>query len=220
MDHDDKGRRSGAQDDRAADRAPSELAGAAAALDLELRRFADLTASARGVALSSQKNIERAARIIKDAGESNALVARHLQSLVAAIGAARDRHEGAVATLEARAGEVQDRVEVYSGFARRFEALGGEARELNTAVQEVGARGAVDTLGPEGIADVLVRLEAILDRMTRIVESSRALRDEAQAAGITDLSQQAEALRQQVAAVRNKLGLFRQGLAERQPPAS
>ena len=62
----------------------------------------------------------------------------------------------------------------------------------------------------EGIA-------AIEDRMGRLVDDARVLGQDAAAASSTDVAEQASAMRQQIAAARNKIGLLRKSLAASLP---
>ena len=56
--------------------------------------------------------------------------------------------------------------------------------------------------------------------MSSLVEIARTLHHAAITAAVTDLAEQSEALRQQVAAARNKLGLLRKGFVAKLDEAS
>ena len=58
---------------------PSELAGAALALDRELRRFEELSAQAGKVKLNTEKNLDRATEALSRAAESQDRIGAHVQ---------------------------------------------------------------------------------------------------------------------------------------------
>ena len=78
---------------------PSELAEAALALDGELRKFEDLAEQAGRLKLSTEKNLERATEALTRAAESQDRIRGHVQDLVAAVAATRQRQEGDAAAL-------------------------------------------------------------------------------------------------------------------------
>src|SRR5438128_6544041 len=62
----------------------SALSSAAAALEVELRRFEQLGQLARKIELNSERNLEKAARATQEAAESQQRVAQHVRDLVSA----------------------------------------------------------------------------------------------------------------------------------------
>ena len=70
---------------------PSELAEAALALDRELRKFEDLAEQAGRLKLSTERNLERATEALTRAAESQDRIRGHVQDLVAAVTATRQR---------------------------------------------------------------------------------------------------------------------------------
>jgi hypothetical protein len=63
-------------------------------------------------------------------------------------------------------------------------------------------------------------LMGIEERMGGLVEAARELGQAATAAGVTDVAEQANGLRQQVAAAKNKMGLLRKSLEGHAPEGS
>jgi hypothetical protein len=196
----------------ARDRGLGELAAAALALEKEIDRFEDLAATAERLPLDTRKNLERAAKVTTEAAGSQDRVNATLGALVAAINAARERHEANAAALQARGEEIRLRAETMSALYERWSALGDEGKLVNEQVQAIAAnqRGATS---PAQIRAMVADLEGVEERMASLIELARALHQAAIAATVADLAEQTEALRQQVAASRNKLGLLRKTLA-------
>jgi hypothetical protein len=195
---------------------PPDLAGAASALDAELRRFESIAQSTRKLSLHSQKSLERAARTTRDAAECQGRVAETLKVLVDAIGVARERHLGVVAAHEATVAAVQARIDSASDLLRRFAALGEAARVANELVQQLaGARKAWLAQPPkDGAPPELRELAAKIDaHMSTVVASAEELAAQARAAAMTDLGRQADGIRQQIVAARNKMKLMLDSLA-------
>jgi hypothetical protein len=196
-----------------------DLTEAASALERELKRFEALTGEARRVRLDTRKGVERAAKATTDAAACQKLVDLALGTLVQAIAAVRERHEGNAAALQARGEEIGQRANEYTALLERFSALGAEGAQLNGIVQELAEKKAVAAT-PDGVVALVSAIEAVETRMAALIDGARGVAQDATAAAITDLAQQADALRQQVAAARNKLGLLRRSLAPAPPGES
>lgn len=196
-----------------------DLTEAAQALERELSRFEELAASARKMPLHTHKAIERAARATTTAAAGQELVDLALGALVRAISAARQRHEANAATLQVRGEEIRERSEAFGKLFDRYAALGEEGRIINQLVQEAAAKQREATT-PEGMREVAAAIGEVEDRMAKLVEDARAYGQAAAAESIADLTEQAESLRQQMAAARNKMGLLRRSLEAQLPDPS
>src|SRR5882672_9244183 len=108
---------------------------AAAALETELARFEGLAQTAMRTPLTSEKNIERAARATMDAAACQDRVASCVQALVTAVAEARDRQQATAERVLARAQEIQRRGEEVTALMQRFSSLGVEARDLVVLMQ-------------------------------------------------------------------------------------
>ncbi|WP_437660052.1 hypothetical protein [Sorangium sp. So ce1182] len=206
------GRSVGGKDDHG--RGEGDLAEAARALERELLRFEELAESARRLSLDTRKGIERAAKSTTEAAEAQQRVSVALGSLIAAIAAARDRHEATATALAARGEEIKQRAEQLGELFQRFAALGEEGRGINQLVQETAARQREAT-SPEQIGEVVTAMDEVEARMARLADDARELAQAATAAGIVDLAEQADGMRQQMTAMRNKVGLLRKGMIAR-----
>jgi len=199
------------------DRAESSpLLAAAEAFDAELERFAHLTEAARHGSLGSQKALERAAEALKEIADCEEQMQAQARALMAALGAAREQQERQAALASQRAEEVRERTAVYSELLARFKSLGAEAAELNVMGQSLSARksdaggapgaGAKDPAFADGLRDLSQRMGEVADHAQELTTASRD-------ADFEDVARQAESLRQQLLAARNKVQLLHGSLA-------
>lgn len=203
----------------ARDRDLGELTLAALALERELDRFEDLAATARRLPLDTRRGVERAAKATTEAAEGQGQVNATLGALVAAITAARERHEANALALQTRGEEIRARAEEVSELYERFSALGDEGKLINQLVQDAAASQR-EAATPTQVRALVSDIEGIEERMSKLVEIARALNQAATAATINDLAEQTDASRQQVAAAKNKLGLLRKNLIAQLEDAS
>ena len=199
------------RDDRASNKL-SAFAAAAAALESELKRFEDIAASLARSPLNSEKAIEHAARLTRDAADAQARFAEQLQGLVALVGTANERQRAAAATINGRVSDIDARTTEHTAFGVRLGQLGEEARGINALVQEATSGGGMPT-SPERLAELIERLEEIVARMDGAVARAQDVAREANEADFVDVARQADALRQQLLAARNRVGLLRRGLS-------
>lgn len=190
--------------------ARSDLVTAAEALDRELRTFEGLAEAVRKHPLSSQKNLERMAATLKEVTESDDRLSAGIQALLAAINHARERQEAQARAVHARALELQQRTEELGALQQRYAALGVSAGELNALMQQIAARksetGASD-------ADLAAGLGELIEKLGQIAGEAKHLTETARERDFVDVMQQADALRQQLQAARNKLAQLQKSLA-------
>src|SRR3954462_13844197 len=108
----------------------NELSEAALALAHELKKFEDLAEQAARVKLNTEKNLERATEALTRAAESQDRINAHVQKLVAAVPAARQKQEADAAALMARAQQIAARRQEFAGLLQRMAGLGESARDL------------------------------------------------------------------------------------------
>jgi hypothetical protein len=194
-------------------RKESPLVAAAAALDEELRHYDSLAEEAKRSHINSAKGLERAVRVVQESTSHNDVVHEKLRALVTQIEEARVRQVESLNTLLEAARAVQTRSEQYEGLMKRFAALGESAREVNTMAVEVSAKrnaGATE-------AEILEGIAAIQTHMAGVVAEADALAALAQAQDWPEVARQADAVRQQVLAAKNKLAVARRSVATRAP---
>jgi len=177
----------------------SALAAAAAALESELSRFEELAETARKIPLTSEKNIDRAARATTEAAARQEGVIAQVQALVAAIGDARQRQQATSEVLLARAQEIQARSEELGEILKRFASLGVEARGINEAV------GQLASIDRARIGEELVGIRA---KMDGAIDLAQGVAKDALEKELADIARHADQMRQQILAAKNKLGLL------------
>ncbi len=185
----------------------SPLLAAVQALDEELTRFAELAASAERVPLTSERNLDKAARIVNDAAASQARVGDHIQALIEAIGAARAQPDAVAAELVQTRDAVQARGERYQARLGRFAALGQRAADVSQKVKQLGA------LKGRPNAEVVGELGGVLEQMNGVVADATTLGKEAETDRMEDLARQCDSVRQQVHSAANKVTLLRDKLS-------
>ncbi|HZX93670.1 MAG TPA: hypothetical protein VFE90_04085 [Myxococcales bacterium] len=169
----------------------SDLAEAALALDHELRRFEELSLQAARVKLNTEKNLERATEALSRAAESQDRISAQVQKLVAAVTAARQKQETDAAALIERAKEISARRTEFAGLLQRMAALGHAARDVQELLKS----------GPASIDEVQSRMQQVADEAAAIAKAAEEKEME-------ELARQADVLRHQVLAARNKVALL------------
>jgi chromosome segregation ATPase len=192
---------------RKPDGAGTPLQAAVQRLDEELARFDQLAQSARKIQLTSERNLEKAARAINDAAESQRRVTEHIQLLIEAISTARTRHDEVAAALLTTRDDVQARAERFQAQLARFAALGKEAADISGQVRELGA------VKDQPNAAIVALLTSVKERMGGVVSGAAALAVEADAEAMEDLARQCDSLKQQVQSALNKVTLLRDKLS-------
>jgi hypothetical protein len=197
--------------------ADSPLVGAAQAFDATLGRFAALADGLRKGTLDSQRNLERAAEALKQVAGCEEELQAHAQALMGALGAARDAQQAQAEAVRVRALEIQARGEELAKLMRGFEAIGKDAAALNASAQQLAARKRTpDEMVKDG--ELLAGLDELQERMTAVLVAGEKLSADARAADFEDLARKVEALRQQILAARNRIGLLKEALVRATPP--
>ena len=205
----------------------SPLLAAAQAFDAELERFTHLTDTARQGRLDSQKALERAAEALAQIADCEEQMQLHARALMAALGTARELQESQAELASQRAEEVRQRTAVYGDLLKRFQALGTEAAELNTMGQRLSAQKSKTTnqttsedaagggAGGDGPRELSLAagLGELSQRMAEVAEHAQGLTATARDADFEDVARQADSLRQQLLAARNKVVLLHGTLA-------
>jgi chromosome segregation ATPase len=192
------------------DKPGSPLAAAAAALEDELLAFESLAATLKKMPLGSKKHLERAARTLHEAAGFEERIALRLRGLVEAINAASQRQQASAAAIVARAQELEARNAEYGELFGRYAALGAEAQEITALAQDIV--GPIrEATSPEQIEPFGARLDELIVKMTALGDRAQDVARTAAAKEMTELARDADALKQQLAAARNKLLLLRPG---------
>lgn len=169
----------------------SELINAAASLDTELVRFEEATVSFRKLSLNSQKNLERATKMLTDLADVEATLGQQVQVLVTAISQVRDRQMAQVELVRTKADEINTRTVAFQALLEQFKGLGVDAAGLNEKLTASAAAGAP-----------LLDLHA---EMGELAAKAQGLAEIAKGQDFEDLARQADGLRQQILSARSKL---------------
>ena len=194
------------------DKSPSsELVAAAESLDAQLTRFESLAEQFRKAPLNSEKNLERASKLLRT-WPSRIGAQRQRERA----GGGGDDHTGPAAD----AGRVRQRPR--PGFAAARGGVQGAAGALRRpGAERRGAqradagvrRAAREGRDARGQPEVLGTLDALNQRMGEVADEAQAVTKLGEEQDFSDIGRQADSLRQQLLSARNKLQLLRKGLA-------
>jgi chromosome segregation ATPase len=189
------------------------LVAAAAALDDELRALTELADETRRESLDSERSMARATKALSAYVEQQARIEQRLRALVEEIDRARVQQQESIETLVHAAHDVERRAKSRDGLLARFAALGESAGRVSALAAELSARKG------EGAADneLLSRLGAIQLEMAGVVAEAEALARAAKDDTWPEIARQADGIRQQMLAAKNKLALVQRTLAARGP---
>jgi hypothetical protein len=190
----------------------SELTAAAEQLEADLRRFESLTDSLEKAPLNTEKQLERAAGLVQEVATLDEKLGIHVQALATAIGHARERQHAQSQRVHAVAQSLEQRTQVFQGLLEKYAALGRAAGELNQFASTVAFK-QKDGAAPSEGAELVAGMQALIQRMGDVTAHAESLVQAAEQAEFTDMARQADALRQQLLAARNKMNLLSQKMA-------
>lgn len=180
-----------------------ELVAAAEAFASELQTFGKLAQAAEELKLTSQKGLQRAARLFREVGESEVRLGAAAQALLGAIGAAHQRQHAEAQRIQARGDEIRQRTEQATALLQRFGAVGEDAANLNAMAHEV-LKGHAEGAGARD-PGLRAALLALHDRLSELVGAAQAIGEDARGIGFEDIAREAETLRQQLRAARDRV---------------
>lgn len=170
----------------------SPVFAAAPAVALELNRFDETQGGFKRLSLSSKKNLNKASTMLNELGEIESQIGLHIQSLVKAIGGAGEAQLARVSEVKARAEQLQARAVTFNALTVQLEALGTAASALNEKLQ-----------GPSPtVVDVV-------EELGLLSAGSVELQTQAKTEGFDDVAHLADGLKQQLQALKGKLGRAR-----------
>ena len=188
------------------------MVSAAQALEQELLRLEALSKAVRKIRLSSEKNIQRAAKELSEVLSLQDALAAALQKLAAAMAEMPPRQEAALVPLAAFATEIQQRMQRLQEHMHTFAELGSAAGEVTALLQTAPSAHSNNGAAPahngasanNGVpaADLLGEVDA---KLTNIAEGARALFEAARSDDFPDVAREADTLKQRVTALRRRL---------------
>jgi hypothetical protein len=188
-----------------------ELSQAAERLEQELARFEELVAELARP-LNSDKALQRARQALETCSRSEARLAEHLHAFASAMQALQARQQQCMELVRSGADHIQTRHQERTALLERVAALGMSAREVSEPLATID-EDAWSNQTPELLAsvrEVSTRLETVIADADRVAEA-------AQESDWTDIARDAQALKQQLQSVRNRVLLGQRKLASRAP---
>jgi methyl-accepting chemotaxis protein len=188
----------------------SELVAAATAIEEELRKFETMAEEVRSGPLRSQKHLEKMGKLLNQVADCDERMVANMRMLLGVLNKWRDRQQALATEVNSRAQELQERTKVYQELMQRFGGLGQEAGALSTQMQEVA--GMTQQGQPMKAEEIISSLQQVNERMTQVADNAGKLASDAEAHDFLDVSRDAESLRQQLLAARNRANLLQQKL--------
>jgi hypothetical protein len=231
--------------DRADRKDVPSLVAAAMALDDELRAFDEIARQAKEQRMNSQKTLARTAAVLTASVEARERIEAGVRRLVTEIGGAQERQQRSVQALVEVAAELERRTRDRELLLARFAGLGTSAARVNTLAADLasrrrenandGAGNGANTNGNDGAGngasenasenandganqtEILELLRAIQDEMSAVATEADTLATDAEKDGWPEIARQADAVRQQVNAVKSKLAAAHRTLSANAP---
>jgi hypothetical protein len=189
------------------------LVAAATALDDELRVFDELAREAKEQRLNGQKALSRTAGLLNDSLGARTRIEEGVRRLVSEIGRAQERQQASIEILVEVAAQLELRTKQRGELLGRFAGLGASASRVNALAADLALRRQGGAAEPE----ILALLQEIQGQMTGVANEADELTEAAEKDGWPDIARQADAVRQQVNAVKSKLAAAHRNIAANAP---
>jgi hypothetical protein len=184
-----------------------EIIAAAEAIERDLQRLEDLSRSVGKMRLNSEKSIARAGRTLQEALQQQEQLAAGLRVLGEAMVHMQERQQAAIEGLAARAVEIQEQAGKVTDHMERFAALGSKAAEATQLLQALPAPyGSGETTDGAPPADAPTQLMKIETLLGALAEEAKALATSSDLADLSEISREANSLRQRLDAARARIG--------------
>jgi DNA repair exonuclease SbcCD ATPase subunit len=187
------------------------LSKAATLLEEELAHFEDLLQELKAP-INSEKALQRARHRLEECSTCEEKLAEHLRAFAEAMQAMQARQQECMQILGERAEGVKARLIDRNALVERINALGQQARSVSDPIVAL-EEPAWTSPTPEllnSVAEMSSRLEAVIEEAASVVASAKE-------SDWTDVARDADALKQQLSAVRSKLIIGQRKLASRAP---
>jgi chromosome segregation ATPase len=186
---------------------------AASALEGEIKRFEDLVAELGRLGVNSEKSLGRARQLLEEVAGYEERLGAHLRELSLAMQRSQERQEVAMKQALENAERIRLRHETRSQLLERVNALGERARDINEPMAALTAEAGE----PANAQVVLNSVKEVSVRIDQVIEEAAALAAAAREADWVDIGRDADVLKQQLQAARNKLQLAERSAAARAP---
>ena len=186
---------------------------AAGALEAEIKRFEDLVAELGRLGVNSEKSLGRARQLLEEVAGYEQRLGTHLRELSLAMQRSQERQEVAMKQALENAERIRLRHETRSLLLERVNALGERARDINEPMAALSA----EEGEPADAQVVLNSVKEVSVRLDQVIEEAASLAAAAREADWVDIGRDADVLKQQLQAARNKLQLAERSAAARAP---
>lgn len=191
----------------------SALVTSATALESGLEKWEELVAEAKRLHVSSDKTLHRAKTLLEECAACERELAGQLHAFVSAMQEVQARQQTCMGETLEVAQRMQDRIGDRNALLERFAALGTLAGEINEPVGIV-----MDGIARNvPAAELLVPLGVVAEKTEAIVADADSVAKEARDKDWLDIAKEADALKQQVQSVKNKVMLAHRSVASRAP---
>lgn len=183
----------------------SQFLQAARTFDEELERFAGATQAVQRGPLNSAKALERAAQLLTTVADAEEKLRLASQGLSRAIARSHEDQMSQAQAVSERAATIAARTAEFQRLIERYGELGNAAATLNGDLLEIVRKKKESEASGGGID---IEISALRDKLTTLADSAQQLLDASRAADFEDITRQADSIRQQLLAARNKLSNF------------
>jgi DNA repair exonuclease SbcCD ATPase subunit len=184
-----------------------EIIQAAEAIERDLQRLEELSRSIRKMRLNSEKSIARAGRSLQEALQQQEQLAAGLRVLGEAMVHMQERQQAAISALASHAVEIQAQASKVTEHMEMFAALGTKAAEATQLLQMLpppyGAGEPGENGAPVDPPAQLIKIETLLGALA---EEAKALATSADLADLSEISREANSLRQRLDSARARIG--------------
>jgi chromosome segregation ATPase len=190
----------------------AELSQAAQRLEQELARFEELASELRRP-LNSEKSLQRARQSLEACSRCEAKLAEHLHAFADAMQTLQARQQRCMELVRTGAEHIQARHQERTTLLERVSSLGTRAREVSEPLSAISSEDAASGDSP----DLLASIREVCTRLEIVIADADAVAEAAQQGDWTDIARDAQALKQQLQAVRSRVLLGQRQIAGRAP---
>ena len=178
----------------------------ALALDNDFCEFGRLASEMEGIDIQSDLGFDKARKLLAKLDTTGKRIGDGMVGLTTSLEEVRQRTEAAAQLVSERAAAVEKRQNDNDRMVERLHTLGNLVKQVTEAVAKLRASSA-DAIAAEP-NELGNKLPEFSNQLGVLVDETKKLIEDAQAAKMTSLERNADSLRQTLQAARNRLNLF------------